>query len=395
MPMRRLLVLITVLLTAASPTLADSWMMPTVKTTYSANKSFRFVATPRNVGSQLAYFTAKAEGKSATVAAPPRGRLERLEGATWVPVWERDLVNEVAPVEVVVSDDGSGVVTFDNWHSTGYGDNVVVVYGAGGALVRSLGLADMMPSYFIDALPHSVSSINWRSGDPVIVGESLEFVASGPSGEQREKAGFTIKVSLVNGAVEPMSAEQLALLAPHFCASHISKVHEQNEWLAFERRDLVFPANGKRDDWKRYQYQVVNRLGSSGQLSGFGLSDEPFELLLPGEYMDADFRKNFREALTLVDPELPVRWFASRDLELMAREVERTARKIKPGQLDGVEMRFISSAGHWPRIESALRVSGARLVLIDINRPVPQNAERLKELPPDETVDPYCLQFAK
>jgi hypothetical protein len=36
----------------------------------------------------------------------------------------------VAPVRALVSNGGEHVVTFDNWHSGGFRDNVVVIYAA-------------------------------------------------------------------------------------------------------------------------------------------------------------------------------------------------------------------------------------------------------------------------
>ena len=65
-------------------------------------------------------------------------------------------------MDVLVSNNGDYVVTFDNWHSVGYGDNVVAIYSANtGKLVRKLGLEDFLTESDISALPASVSSIWW------------------------------------------------------------------------------------------------------------------------------------------------------------------------------------------------------------------------------------------
>jgi hypothetical protein len=43
----------------------------------------------------------------------------------------------VAPVSALVSEDGAYLITFDNWHSMGYGDDVVVLYRTDGTLIHS------------------------------------------------------------------------------------------------------------------------------------------------------------------------------------------------------------------------------------------------------------------
>jgi hypothetical protein len=70
----------------------------------------------------------------------------------------------VAPVSALVAKDGKYVVTFDNWHSMGHGDNVVVIYGPIGELVKKLGLSDFIDGALLWRLPISVSSIWWGHG---------------------------------------------------------------------------------------------------------------------------------------------------------------------------------------------------------------------------------------
>src|SRR5262245_14219733 len=51
-------------------------------------------------------------------------------------LWRSELGNAVAPVQVFVSNDGQHVVTFNNWASVGYGDDVVALYHARGQLAK-------------------------------------------------------------------------------------------------------------------------------------------------------------------------------------------------------------------------------------------------------------------
>src|SRR5688572_29092744 len=105
----------------ASPAFADSWRPPGESVTTSAAGTARVTITPRALSSPLAYFTDAGDGK----AKPGQGagadhasaRVERKgAGGEWTTLWQGPLVNDVGPVDALVSDDGSRLVTFDHWH---------------------------------------------------------------------------------------------------------------------------------------------------------------------------------------------------------------------------------------------------------------------------------------
>jgi hypothetical protein len=148
--------------------LADSWALPTPKKYYSENKQYYFEVIPRVLDSQLKYFEDKVAKREPAGSKPDvvdnyckgifytqdkNGKYEKL--------WETRLSNDVAPVGALVSDGGEYVVTFDNWHSVGYGDDVVAIYGSGGTQVRKMSLSDIFPQNSAVKLPRSVSSIYW------------------------------------------------------------------------------------------------------------------------------------------------------------------------------------------------------------------------------------------
>jgi hypothetical protein len=193
---------------------ADSWAPPETETTLSANGQYRFTVEPVAIESQMAYFEEEAAAAKAgkTVERPaPLGLLEKRNAAgKWEPVWAIPLLNPMAPVSVLVSDDGRHVVTFDNWHSMGHGEHVVVIYGAEGKLVRSMALTDIVPADFIDALPHSVSSIQWRNREALTnAGTSVTVEMPIPGedayAEDAETIAFTI--TLADGTVIPPDSE--------------------------------------------------------------------------------------------------------------------------------------------------------------------------------------------
>jgi hypothetical protein len=139
---------------------------------YSADKKFRLRVIPRELRGQLAYFEGVVEKRKApgqAVGGQSRcfGILEkRTKGSAFEMVWSRPLLNDVAPVVAIVSDDGKFVATFDNWHSTGYGPHALVIYGPAGDPVKKLGLLEFLQEPEIEKLRRSVSSVSWY-GDAV------------------------------------------------------------------------------------------------------------------------------------------------------------------------------------------------------------------------------------
>lgn len=152
---------------APRPAGADSWVPPQTETYVSADGSHRLTVTPRAIRGALPYFEDKVEGREPAGQSPggareARALLERREAdGRWREVWQRALPNDVAPVRALVADGGRYVATFDNWHSLGFGDNVVVIYGEAGRLIRSFRLDELLSDDEIERLPRSVSSIAW------------------------------------------------------------------------------------------------------------------------------------------------------------------------------------------------------------------------------------------
>ena len=381
--------------TALTAAYADSWPLPETENYLSANGKFRLTVTPRDLDSQLGYFETKVKEEALPEPLGPKGKLETLDkDGQWILVWSRNLVNEVSPVSALVSVDGSRVVTFDNWHSVGHGDDVVVIYNRSGEMVRSLSLNQIVPNFFIDGFSRSVSSISWMDSDPQIAGQKLVLGFSAPAEIESQKRKFTVRIDLEDGTVEPIAENVVAAVKPIFCAAHKSEVASLNAQLAYERYDLVAPSQDEKDDWawRRYVANAMERLKPDEAMKGDDLlwGETDFELLLPNEYMEKDFRDIFRDALLAPATELERRWFFSKDQERMTRLIEKIAKKIKAGQLVSVDMRFFIDRKHWPRIQAAFSGSGAKLTQIDTAVPIPQKRETLQSLPSDSQVDPDC-----
>ena len=193
-------------LTCGLNVFADSWALPGPQKYYSGSRRYYFEVIPRALESQSKYFEDKVAKKEPAGSRPGAGENycrgvfhRQREDGTYEKVWESRLSNDVAPVSALVSDGGEYVATFDNWHSVGYGDDVVVIYGPGGKLVRKFALSDIVPT--TSNLPRSVSSIFW-GGKHQIDERSLQLVLkvlSGWSPHQEEGEYREVRIDLKTG----------------------------------------------------------------------------------------------------------------------------------------------------------------------------------------------------
>lgn len=166
------IVVIAAVLTPSSS--GDTWALPKKQKYYSQNKKFYLEVVPKKLESQLKYFEDKVKNRE-NAGARPDVKDNQAKGFVYArrpdgSYFQKSkflLVNEVSPVSAIISNDGEYLVTFDNWHSMGYGDDVIVLYRSDGSLIKKFGLGDLLTEGDIKTLPHSVSSI-WWGGDHYI-----------------------------------------------------------------------------------------------------------------------------------------------------------------------------------------------------------------------------------
>ncbi|MEM7702692.1 MAG: hypothetical protein AAF251_12200 [Pseudomonadota bacterium] len=197
------LCVVAVVAATPAPACADSWPPATSWSEVSPCGAYRFTAHPP----PLDDFYPKNEGDR------PEGVLERQLGKEgWQEVWRKPLVNEIGPLSAIVSDDGRYVVTFDNWYSTGYGENVIAIYNENGSLVRSMPLTALIPDDYIETLETSTSSVRWEL-DKGFVDERAEAwidvsfpVCCWPPKEPPRSLRFTL--DLTDGSISRPSPSQ-------------------------------------------------------------------------------------------------------------------------------------------------------------------------------------------
>lgn len=364
----------------AAPAMADSWLPARVQTYASPDGEHRLTVIPRGITSPLGYFEDKVDGKEPAGQRPgaptqPRGVLEQRVGAGWETVWARPLVNDVSPVNALVAPGGAFVVTFDNWHSVGYGDDVVVIYGRDGSLIRTLPLSDILPERYIRTLPHSVSSMHW-GGEHRISGETLVLSIVAP-GDHEPDRYVEVIVDLPTGQVHPPTGE--AWDAALRDSEQVNKAldEEEAEYNAWLRAPLPAPSSDDDLEWGRYMFEAHRRVTPVWPMKN---SPSIFGLPRPSDEDYARESKWLVEILEDADFESTDEFVASSpDQDNLARVLIAAASRFKPGSLRGKWVFLVVSDRHWPALKAAFARSGAQLIQINPDSPIPQRPERLSE----------------
>ena len=119
-------------------------------------------------------------------------------------IWSRELLNAVAPGEVLVADSGRFVVTFDEWDAAGTGDNVVVIYGPDGRTTGRFSLDELFGPGEAEALKLNLSAGGWEGWyrRAMIIGDTLSIDTLAQYRPPPDPFRFrTVRISLAEGKV--------------------------------------------------------------------------------------------------------------------------------------------------------------------------------------------------
>ncbi|MGB8633776.1 MAG: hypothetical protein WCD36_00710 [Rhodanobacteraceae bacterium] len=366
---------------------ADSWLLPGVSTYQSPNKHWRLTVTPRTIASPLAYFEDKLDKKPQAGGSPgdrqkhARGRMEHFEHGQWKLVWLEPLVNDVAPVEAIVSNSGWSA-TFDNWHSAGYGSDAVVIYDNHGKKIRNLSLGDFLPERYIRGLPHSVSSIWWGKGHHfssdgkrlilrVVVPPDPDAETGSPADEPDyvERA-----VTLATGEVLPAHgpAWERAVRAASLAADKLDA--EQARRVAAFKAPLSPPTTNDLPSWYDYITEAFFRLDREWK------DQFPAREVLPSPSSSdyARLREYLRDALSdPTDSSGPI-VLASPDPDNLIRTVSSITATLPANSLSKARIYIAAPASMRQAAAESVKRTGAKFILVDMQKPIPQRPERLR-----------------
>lgn len=387
MDIARTAVIVAGLVAVSFAVRADSWALPKIETYVSADKRFRFTVVPRDIAGPLPYFEDKQRGADKPGQTPgskdtaPRGLFEYSVGnGRWRAAWERNLVNDVAPVSALVSNTGADVVTFDNWHSKGFGDNVIVIYGPHASLVRALGLDDILPDYYVKALPRSVSSLHW-SGKHTIDQPAGMLMLKIVVPTDRQSPGDTetyinVGVELATGAVrQPTDGSWERALSQ---AARALKAQEAAEAAADARfrAPLVGPPTEAEADWHEYLVEAFFRLDpdwDGGYPAVQFLRDPRAANYAPSESW---LREELTDKNVLAERVIMIASPASPDN--LVKVLTAITRTMKPNALEGVRLYAAVPASHRARVAATLAPTAVTFIHLDPTVPIPQRPERLE-----------------
>jgi len=161
-------------------TMADSWPPPKTKDYYNDTKTYFVRIVPRTVPEKFwKWINAKPKQKkhfspADTTIIPCHAIMYKRTKNGDSLVWKKNLINQIAPVSAFVSNDVRYLVTFDNWHSMGYGVDVMVYYDNQGNLIKRHMLEDISP-FPINTYSISTSSIRWRCDSRFLDNNRLEI----------------------------------------------------------------------------------------------------------------------------------------------------------------------------------------------------------------------------
>ena len=285
-------------------------------------------------------------------------------------------MNDVSPVDALVTRSAKYVVTFDNWHSAGYGDDVIVIYGQTGNVVRSMGLKDLLPTTYIEALPHTVSSI-WWSGDHRFSNDEKRLILQVvvPSEDEKRSGPRYVELEVDLASGRPIEPSSVAWSAALRTANEVfaANAAAERKRLDAHNAPLHAPASNTERDWFDYLIDAYFRLDPDHD-SGYPKRT----------FLRAPTAKDYkisegwvRESLLEDHQPGDVIMFASASDEQLEKIMLDMSKKVATGSLSGVRIYLAGSQQVENRICSSLRLSGATCIHLDPLKSIPQRPERV------------------
>lgn len=377
------LVLSLAVVLVASPAHADSWIPATKQQYRSANAAWRLTIEPRGLTNSLAYFSDQLDGKERPGAAAGDtqasaiGTMEHCTAGACRRIWRRPLLNDVAPVDAVVMNDGR-VITFDNWHSMGFGANAVVIYNMRGAPLRRLSLPEFLPRDYVIALPRSVSSLHWR-GEPKALGDGRRVtvpvrVPRPGDDDDSDLRHVDVVFDLASGVV---SLPPDNIWRPALAQASAALARQRTEQAAREQRFLRparVPVDGNEAGWHEYLEDAFFRLDRDGRNSyptikvlraptapDYDASARAMRDALRGARVDGAFMLGSPSQTGLLD--------------FLAKE----ARSMRAGALTGLRLYLTLDDARFAQAKARLAPLGAQVIQLDPAKSIPQRPERLRD----------------
>lgn len=263
---------------------------------------------------------------------------------------------------------------------------MVVIYAADGRVVRALGLGQIVPEIYVEALPRTVSSLHWRGDSWLAAANRYLLVAVVVPGDDaplgRDRATIEIRIDLATGAVTPPSGPAWDWA--------LAQAHKGDRRAHRERSG----ASGRAcRATRRTRHHGRRRLAP---LPGEGLlpARPGVEALLSAARVlrspsARDYPRSerwVREALA--GPLQVVMLAAPAAPDRLVAVVQDAVQDLPPGRLKRTRIYLAVPPEPARLLAAALRSAGAEIVVLDPLMPIPQRPERLRgETPADAFLD--------
>jgi hypothetical protein len=385
MPLRDLcrLALLLTTLQATMVANADTWRPATTQTYTSSDDAWQLTIEPSVSSDQGAHVGDQTAGedRSGEVAndarTSARGTMEHCIGGRCRRAWQHHLLNDVAPVSVLVTDSGY-VMTLDNWVSMGFGPHAVVLYDPAGSLIAKYALVDFLPREYVMALPRSVSSLHWRDS-PRIDRDGIRIVVPVvvPSeGAEEEDDTHTQFVDVVfdprDGSVA-LPAPEVWMPAQKEAATALAT---QRALLADELEQAIVPLlppdSREPLDWHVYLREAFSRLDEDE--AGF-----PATFVVPSPADPGYAKEVGRLHARLQDAKArDVIMLGALSQDTLLDLLKQEAASFHPGMRAWPRLYLLLDAERFAQASALLAPSGATLIQLDPARAIPQRADYLE-----------------
>lgn len=366
-----LLLILGAILQVGAPSYADTWLPPQNSTFASQNGQYRFLVLQADTRNPLTYYEQALDAVNRGQPIPSEsatGVLQQRAEGGWRTIWRRTLVNALSPNSAIVSDDGRSVVTFDNHYGIGYGDDVVVIYGHDGRLIRKYGLDELVSPITFAALPRSVSSIIWPGqhrfsddGRAVTLQIVYPDIETMDDGDRRRF--FTTSLDTSTGRIVDVSAEPNKLLRDSCRVLQGRHDRDLANWR-FRTGPLTAPSLDVTA-WHQYLDEYDRRRPAPG---GAVLFRNVLFSMHSRRYQESvgwlkeNLDDDFIEGVYVASP---------REHANLRAELVRIAAGYRPGELHGKIVAVAINRSNWAPVRVALERAGAQAILIDVDATIP------------------------
>lgn len=283
---------------------------------------------------------------------------------------------------MLVADDGRHVVTLDNWHSIGFGDDVIVIYGQEGKLIRSMALTDLVPADYIEALPHSVSSISWRKDVAFLSGNDrlvIEVLIPGQDRLEQKPETLGLVITLADGAVQPPQEKDWRRAQCAADRVNLELAEAEKARIGYLTEPLTPPMGCEARDWHQYLHEAHARINDQPRFE----ASTSTTVLFP-----RDHPRHSESAKWLRDKVVDARDFPTNasfvspcDPDGLVEAFATAVKRVKPGAASKATFTIAAPEAQFAAIARLIAPTGAKTVWLDPAVAIAQRPDRVPGSP--------------